>query len=198
MATKRVYSSLQESEFGSYTQEDINLIMDKVKIIYGDNVDNDILRAYLEWSSRSPSAANGFIMAKLGYKSKVLTPSEINLIFTCISVKNRCNFCTNAHSKYGRDHLNWQQKDIYALKNEQHDKLSNKRIQNLSKAVYFIMNNKGILNDENRNYLYSTLGLKESEVMEIAFNIGLATMSNYMNHVSNDKWINGQQNQSKL
>ena len=27
--------------------------------------------------------------------------------------------------------------------------------------------------------------------MEIAFNIGLTTMSNYINHVSNDKWING-------
>ena len=138
-------------------------------------------------------------MGVLGYKSKVLTPSEMNLIFTCVSIKNKCNFCANHHSNYGRDHLNWLNQDIHALKNEQHDKLSNVRIQNLSKAVYYIMNNKGMLNDENRNYLYSTLKLKESEVMEIAFNIGHATMSNYMNHVSNDKWINGSDiQQSKL
>ena len=195
----KLYSGLKESKFGEYRQNDRDLIMDKVRIVYGENASDDLKRAYQEWCSRSPAAANGYLMAKLGYKSKVLTPSEMNLVFTCVSIKNQCNFCINSHSNYGRNYLNWQNEDIHALQNEQHHKLSDKRMENLSKAVYFIMNNKGILNDDNRKYLYSTLKLTESEVMEIAFNIGLATMSNYMNHVSNDKWINGSQTkQSKL
>ena len=161
--THNVYASLKESEFGKYTQDDVELLMDKVRMIYGENASDDLIRAYKEWCSRSPAATNAYLMAKLGYKSKVLTPSEMNLIFTCVAVKNQCNFCINNYSNYGRDYLNWQKEDIYALKNEQHNKLSNVRIQNLSKAVYYIMNNKGILNDRNRNYLYSTLKLKESE-----------------------------------
>ena len=60
------------------------------------------------------------------------------------------------------------------------------------------MDCKGMLNDQNRKFLYNTLGLKESEAMEIAFNIGFATMANYMNHLSNDKWINGSAAKSKL
>ena len=107
-----LYADLKESAFGEYTQKDRDLIMDKVKMIYGENVGGDLQRGYMDWTMRSAAASNGYLMTKLGYKSKVFTQSEINLIYTCVAVKNKCRFCMNAHSKFGEEHLNWQASDI--------------------------------------------------------------------------------------
>ena len=43
------YASLKESEFGKYTQDDVDLLMDKVRIIYGENASETLIRAYKEW-----------------------------------------------------------------------------------------------------------------------------------------------------
>ena len=59
-------ASLQAFEFRKYIQDDTDLLMDKVRMIYGEESSDDLRRPYKESCSRSP--------AKYYTRNKVASP----------------------------------------------------------------------------------------------------------------------------
>jgi len=132
--------------------------------------------------AESPGAFNGLLAALQAYddESLTLTPVERQVVLLAVSVQNRCEYCTAAHSMLihmlgvGRD-------DVDAL--QRGGPLSDPKLQALRTFTEQVVTGRGIVDDASlRRFLDA--GHTRGQVFEVLLGVALKTLTNYANHIA--------------
>lgn len=107
---------------------------------------------------------------------------EQEVIFLSISAANECSYCIAAHSMVA-DKMS---KVPVEITNSIRDgkQIPDAKLEALSQFTKTLIINRGhVNNDEIQNFMAA--GYSQSQILGIVTAIGIKTMSNYMNHITN-------------
>src|SRR5262249_34518115 len=109
------------------------------------------------------------------------TPREQQLILLAVSVENRCNYCTAAHSTVAKGALHTPAEVVAAIRNN--TPVPDKKLNTLVTVVKDLVPNRGNPKEElMRNFIAA--GYRKERVRNLLLGIALKTISNYLEHIS--------------
>lgn len=132
--------------------------------------------------AESPGAFKGLIGALKSYDDKALTLTAIErqIVLLSVSVANRCDYCTAAHSMLLHS-LGIERNEILKL---QHDQpLGDARLQSLRVFTESVLEKHGFL-DGNEVETFLQAGFTKGQVLEVLLGVSIKTLTNYANHVA--------------
>ena len=125
------------------------------------------------------AALLGF-MSAYDAKAMTLSPVERQVVLLAVSVKNKCEYCTAAHSMLASmngldraeiDHL------------QQGRPLGDARLETLRRFGETIVDKRGWVSESDLETLFAA-GFAKAQVFEVIFGVALKTLTNYANHVA--------------
>jgi uncharacterized peroxidase-related enzyme len=126
----------------------------------------------------SPAALKAYLDMAATLAQGELLPEDREVIYLGVSQANNCNYCVSAHTGLAKK-AGMTDDQIKAIR--QFDPLSPKHAALLS-FVRRVMENKGFVSDADVAAVRSA-GYTDGQLAESIAYIGLATYSNYFNHV---------------
>jgi len=132
--------------------------------------------------AESPGAFSGLLGALKAYddESLTLTPLERQIVLLAVSVVNRCEYCTAAHSMLAHS-LGLARSDTDAL--QQGRKLADARSEILRRFTAALVANRGYV-DGPALAEFLDAGFTKAQVLEVILGVSLKTLTNYANHVA--------------
>lgn len=132
--------------------------------------------------AESPGAFNALLGALKAYddESLTLTPVERQVVLLSVSVENRCDYCTAAHSMLAHS-LGLDREDIDAL--QQGREISDPNLEALRRFAQDLVVGRGIV-DESAITSFFNGGFTKAQVFEVILGVSLKTLTNYANHVA--------------
>lgn len=132
--------------------------------------------------AESPAAFNALLAALEAYddESLTLTPVERQVVLLSVSVENRCDYCTAAHSMLVHS-LGLDRQDIEAL--QQGRALSDPKLEALRLFTRDLVLSRGVLDDSSIASFLGA-GFTRAQVFEVIVGVSLKTLTNYANHVA--------------
>lgn len=133
--------------------------------------------------AESPGAFNGLLGALKAYddESLTLTPVERQVVLLAVSVENRCDYCTAAHSMLANS-LGLPRSDVDAL--QQGRALSDPKLEALRVFTRGLVASRGLVDDAALEQFVEA-GYTRAQVLEVILGISVKTLTNYANHVAN-------------
>jgi len=133
--------------------------------------------------AESPGAFNALLGALKAYddESLTLTPVERQVVLLSVSVENRCDYCTAAHSMLAHS-LGLSREDIDAL--QQGRAIGDSKLEALQRFTKALVVNRGVV-DESAIASFLDSGFSKAQVFEVILGVSLKTLTNYANHVAN-------------
>lgn len=120
-------------------------------------------------------AINAFDAAQMS-----LSPLERQVVLLAVSVKNRCEYCTAAHSML----VNMHGLDRTEVDNLQQGRpLGNERLETLREFVETVVERSGRLPEADIEK-FTAAGFTRAQVLEAIFGVALKTLTNYANHIA--------------
>lgn len=132
--------------------------------------------------AESPSALNGYLAAMSVFDSATTTlpPLERQVVLLSVSVKNRCEYCTAAHSMLA-NMQGLERTDVEKL--HQGLPLSQSRLQALRLFTESIVDTRGRIADELVED-FTNAGFTRAQVLDVILGVAIKTLTNYANHIS--------------
>ncbi len=132
------------------------------------------------YMSGAPAVLEGYFdLSTIFYKTS-FSSGEQHLILLASSIVNECAYCTAAHTRAAK--ANGVPSSILNSIRKQR-KLDDTRLQALIEITQKITKTRGHINSDDLSDFYQE-GFSPENVMEIILGISLKTMSNYINHVT--------------
>jgi len=133
--------------------------------------------------AESPGAFNALLASLKAYddESLTLTPVERQVVLLTVSVENRCDYCTAAHSMLAHS-LGLGRDDIQAL--QQSRAISDSKLEVLRQFTRDLVANRGKIADSDLT-MFLEAGFTRGQVFEVVLGISLKTLTNYANHIAN-------------
>lgn len=132
--------------------------------------------------AESPGAFNALLGALKAYDDELLTltPVERQVVLLSVSVENRCDYCTAAHSTLAHS-LGLSREDIEAL--QQGRAMSDPKLEALRRFTTDLVVKRGFVDDAAiEGFLDS--GFTRAQVFEVILGVSIKTLTNYANHVA--------------
>ena len=132
--------------------------------------------------AESPGAFKGLLSGIQAYddESLTLSPIERQVVLLAVSVHNRCDYCTAAHSMLAHT-LGLGREEIATLQRE--EPLSDGRLETLRRFTLQLVEQRGFV-DEAATKAFTDAGFTKAQVLEVILGISLKTLTNYTNHVT--------------
>ena len=132
--------------------------------------------------AESPGAFKGLLSAIQAYddESLTLTAIERQVVLLAVSVFNRCDYCTAAHSMLAHS-LGLSRDDIALLQRE--EPLADSRHEALRRYTVQLLGQRGLV-DDSITQRFLDAGFTKAQVLEVMLGISLKTLTNYTNHVT--------------
>jgi uncharacterized peroxidase-related enzyme len=132
--------------------------------------------------AESPGAFKGLLSALQTYddESLTLTATERQIVLLAVSVSNRCDYCTAAHSMLIHS-LGVSKDEIAAL--QQGRALGDERLETLRRFTEQLVENRGWV-DDSVTEGFLTSGFTKAQVLEVILGISVKTLTNFANHVA--------------
>jgi len=133
--------------------------------------------------AESPGAFNALLGALKAYddESLTLTRVERQVVLLSVSVENRCDYCTAAHSMLANS-LGLDSDDIHAL--HQGRAIGDPKLEALRQFTQTIVANRGLVDDSSLTS-FMDAGFTKAQVFEVILGVSLKTLTNYTNHIAN-------------
>ena len=133
--------------------------------------------------AESPGAFNALLGALKAYddESLTLTPVERQVVLLSVSVENRCDYCTAAHSMLAHS-LGLDREEIGAL--QQGGAISDPKLEALRRFTHDLVVGRGVVG-ESALAGFLDAGFTRAQVFEVILGVSLKTLTNYANHVAN-------------
>lgn len=130
----------------------------------------------------SPGAFKGLLSALQANDDDALTllPLERQVVQIAVSVENRCDYCTAAHSMLASS-LGMTRNQIISL--QQQDELDDSRLEALRRFSTDLIRQRGWVDDEVLQKFFAA-GFTHDQVLEVLLGVALKTLTNYANHVA--------------
>ncbi|MBF4984632.1 carboxymuconolactone decarboxylase family protein [Nonlabens mediterrranea] len=130
--------------------------------------------------SGAPATLNAYINLSKIFNETSFPVGEQHLIMLAVSVVNKCDYCTAAHSRAAK--VNGIPSSIInAIRKEK--KVADERISALIKITQKITVTRGNVEAEDLDAFYLQ-GFTPENVMELIIGISIKTISNYINHIT--------------
>ena len=131
--------------------------------------------------AHSPSALRAYLNADLGFKHGTLTPGEQQIVLLAASKENGCRYCTTSHSALARFFTNVPGDAIAAIENDR--PLSDPKLNALVDLTRQLVSQRG---NAPRTTIdaFVAAGYSKDQLLEVFVGVGLKTISNYFDHVS--------------
>lgn len=132
--------------------------------------------------AESPGAFKGLLAALQAYDDAALTltPLQRQVVQIAVSVENRCEYCTAAHSMLACT-MGLAKEEISSL----HDELplSDPQLESLRQFAVEIVRQRGWVEQESLHRFLAN-GFDKGQVLEVLQGIALKTFTNYANHIT--------------
>lgn len=132
---------------------------------------------------QNPALLDSYIYAYNSFRTNSgFTPVEQEVVFLSVAYENNCEYCMAAHSFVGDMMSKVPTEVINAIREGK--EISNAKFNALSRLTRLLTANSGhVTKDEIDKFLAA--GYTKSAVLGIIAGIGVKTMSNYSNHITN-------------
>jgi uncharacterized peroxidase-related enzyme len=142
---------------------------------------NGVISNLFKYMAGSPAALEGYSdLSKTFFAKTSFTPGEQNLILLASSVVNQCQYCIAAHTR-GAKQNGIPSKNINEIRKQL--PVTDKKLNALVTFTEKITVNRGHLEASDLDAFYNA-GFSPEQVMDIIVGVSLKTMSNYINHVT--------------
>ncbi|MEW6130093.1 MAG: carboxymuconolactone decarboxylase family protein [Acidobacteriota bacterium] len=133
--------------------------------------------------AESPAVLRGLLgtISAFDAKEMTLSPIERQVVLLAVSVKNRCEYCTAAHSML-TNKLGIDRNEIENL--QQGRRLTDQRLEILRHFAEEILDRRGLVTDSELE-LFLNSGFTKAQILEVIFGIAIKTLTNYANHIAN-------------
>lgn len=130
----------------------------------------------------SPGAFKGLLSALQANDDDALTllPLDRQVVQIAVSVENRCDYCTAAHSMLASS-LGLSKEQVVRLQRQQ--ELDDPRLEALRSFATATVRQRGLIDDATLERFLSA-GFTEDQVLEVILGVALKTLTNYANHVA--------------
>lgn len=128
----------------------------------------------------APAALEGYNSLSGIYSKTSFTAGEQQLILLAVSVVNKCAYCIAAHTRAAKAN-GIPSSVINAVRKQQ--KVEDERLNTLVNTAQKITETRGNIVAEDLKAFYNA-GFSPENVLEIIVGVSLKTMSNYINHVT--------------
>lgn len=132
------------------------------------------------YMSGAPAALEGYTSLFNIFSKTSFTTAEQHLILLAVSVVNDCAYCTAAHTRASK--ANGMPSSVLNAVRKQKT-VDDPRLDTLVNITQKLTTSRGHIEAEDLNAFYEA-GFSPENVMEIIVGISLKTMSNYINHVT--------------
>lgn len=132
--------------------------------------------------AESPGAMKGLLAGLAAYDSPELKLKDIErqVVMLAVSVRNRCSYCTAAHSMLA-SHLGMDRAQIDAL--QQGQPLSDRKLEALRRFTLAVVEKEGWVSEDDKAE-FEVAGYGAVHVLEVVLGIALKTLTNYANHIA--------------
>lgn len=132
------------------------------------------------YMAEAPTALEGYINLSNNFSKTSFSAAEQHLILLAISVVNKCDYCIAAHTRAAK--VNEIPSSVLnAVRKHKH--IEDKRLNILVNTTQKITETRGNINSDDLNEFYNA-GFSPKNLLEIIVGVSLKTMSNYINHVT--------------
>jgi uncharacterized peroxidase-related enzyme len=131
--------------------------------------------------AHSPSALRVYLNADLGFQHGTLTPGEQQIVLLAASKENACRYCTTSHSALARFFANVPGDAIVAIENDR--PLSDPKLNALVDLTRQLVSHRGYAPRTTID-AFVAAGYSKDQLLEVLVGVGLKTISNYFDHVS--------------
>ncbi len=151
----------------------------EVKKIY-DNLEKAMGKVIniFQGMGNSEAALNAYLNMSGALKKGHLSPEDREVVYLTVSQKNGCNYCLAAHTGIAKK-AGMTDEQVIAVR-KMHPE--NEKHQALGRFVQRVMETKGFVDDADLKAVRDA-GYNDGQIAETIAFIGLATYSNYFNHV---------------
>ena len=132
--------------------------------------------------AESPATLSGLvgIMGAFDAPEMTLAPIERQVVLLAVSARNRCEYCTAAHSMLA----NMNGLDRAEIEKIQQGRpLADSRLQALRRIAEALVEKRGWVSDADLAD-FAAAGFTKGQVLEVVFGVALKTLTNYANHVA--------------
>jgi uncharacterized peroxidase-related enzyme len=132
--------------------------------------------------AESPATLNGLFgfMGAYDAKEMTLTPLERQIVLLAVSTKNKCEYCTAAHSMLAQVN-GLDGTDVVHL--QQGRPLGDTRLEALRRFAETVVEKRGWVG-ESEVGTFIAAGFTRAQVFEVVFGVALKTLTNYINHIA--------------
>ncbi len=132
--------------------------------------------------AESPATLDGLLGFMSAYDAPAMTlsPVERQVVLVAVSVANKCEYCTAAHSMLaGKAGL--ARPEIDNL--QEGRPLSDPRLEALRRFVETVVAERGLVSEAGLEVFFAA-GFTKAQVLEVVFGVALKTLTNYANHIA--------------
>ncbi len=133
--------------------------------------------------AESPATLNGLLglMSAFDAEEMTLTPVERQVVLVAVSVPNKCEYCTAAHSMLaGMAGLTRPEIDHL----QEGRPLGDARLEVLRRFAETVVAERGFVSEAALE-AFVAAGFTKAQVLEVVFGVALKTLTNYANHIVN-------------
>jgi uncharacterized peroxidase-related enzyme len=132
--------------------------------------------------AESPATLAGLLgfMSAFDATEMTLAPVERQVVLVTVSVANRCEYCTTAHSMLASK-AGLARAEIDKLQEAR--ALSDARLEALRQFTKTVVAERGLAADSDLEAFFAA-GFTKAQVFEVVFGVALKTLTNYANHIA--------------
>lgn len=130
--------------------------------------------------SESPVALEAYKALHGFFQATSFDKEELTVVWQAINVYHECGYCVPAHTAIA-GMMEIDEAITEALRNG--TKLANNKLQVLRETTLKIVENRGVLSEEDLNAFFA-VGYGQQQVLEILVGLAQKTISNYTNHLA--------------
>lgn len=146
---------------------------------YGENK-YGMLPNLFRYMAGAPAAIETYVNTFNSFAKTSFTPAEQHLILLAISIVNKCDYCTAAHTRASKNN-GMPSSVLNAVRKEK--PVADERLDVLVNIAKKLTETRGNIETVDLEEFYNA-GFAPENVMEIIVGISLKTLSNYINHVT--------------
>ncbi|WP_127846154.1 carboxymuconolactone decarboxylase family protein [Psychroflexus aestuariivivens] len=132
--------------------------------------------------ANNPSLLDAYTKADQTFRENSgFTTQEQEIILLSAAIENACHYCVAAHSFLAKNQSDVSDDIINAIRAE--EKLPDSKLNALSEFTKSVVKERGYPSQETSDKLFE-VGYTEKHVAGVITGVGMKTMSNYINHIS--------------
>ncbi|HSC46626.1 MAG TPA: carboxymuconolactone decarboxylase family protein [Gammaproteobacteria bacterium] len=131
--------------------------------------------------AESPTALKAAISMGDAYRTGSLSAAEQQVVLLAVSVENRCEFCTAAHSFTARHIGKLPDADVQALRQGRNP--ADSRLATLAHFTRLVVSRRGWV-PEAELEAFLAVGYTRAQVIEVILGVAMKTLHNYIDHLA--------------